>query len=95
MNEIWVAIITGAFSLIGIIITCSVTNSKTRADISNELRESQNDLKQEFKVSQAVTNTKIEELTREVREHNNFAKRMPVVENEIKHIKSDINKYHG
>ena len=30
--------------------------------------------------------TKIEELTREVREHNNFAKRMPVVENEIKHL---------
>jgi hypothetical protein len=59
------------------------------------LRESQNDLKQEFKVTQAVTDTKIEELTREVREHNNFAKRMPVVENEIQHIKSDIHKYHG
>ncbi len=95
MDEIWVAIISGVFSLAGIIITCSVTNKKIRADISNDLRESQNDLKQEFKVSQAVTNTKIEELTREVREHNNFAKRMPVVENEIAHIKSDINKYHG
>ena len=39
---------------------------------------------------QAVTDTKIEELTREVREHNNFAKRMPVVENEIKYIKERI-----
>lgn len=36
---------------------------------------------------QAVIEYKIEELTREVREHNNFAKRMPVVENEIEHIK--------
>ena len=36
--------------------------------------------------AQAVTDTKIEELTREVREHNNFAKRMPAVENEIKNI---------
>lgn len=34
--------------------------------------------------SQAVTATKLEELTREVREHNNFAKRMPVVEEKIK-----------
>ena len=85
-----VAIITGVFSLIGIIITCSVTNKKTRSNISKEF----SDLKQEFKVTQAVTDTKIEELTREVREHNNFARRMPLVENEIKHIKSDINKYH-
>lgn len=36
--------------------------------------------------SQAVTDTKLEELTREVREHNNFAKRMPVVEEQIKNI---------
>ena len=34
--------------------------------------------------SQAVTDTKLEELTREVREHNNFARRMPVVEEQIK-----------
>ena len=47
---------------------------------------------------QAVIDTKIEELTREVREHNNFAKRMPVVESEIKHITEDIHKlekYHA
>lgn len=43
---------------------------------------------------QAVTDTKIEELTREVREHNNFAKRMPVVENEIKYIKERIAELH-
>lgn len=41
---------------------------------------------------QAVIDTKIEELTREVREHNNFARRMPVVESEIKHITEDIHK---
>lgn len=41
--------------------------------------------------TQAVTETKLEELTREVREHNNFAKRMPVVENQIK----DINRRLG
>lgn len=55
------------------------------------------DVKTELAVTQAVTDTKIEELTREVREHNNFAKRMPVVESEIKHIEKDITalqKYH-
>ena len=40
--------------------------------------------------AQAVTDTKIEELTREVREHNNFAKRMPVVEEQIKVINQRI-----
>ncbi len=40
--------------------------------------------------TQAVTETKIEELTREVREHNNFARRMPVVEEQIKVINHRI-----
>jgi len=40
--------------------------------------------------AQAVTDTKLEELTREVREHNNFAKRMPVVEEKIKVINHRI-----
>ena len=47
--------------------------------------------------AQAVTETKIEELTREVREHNNFAKRMPVVEEQIKvinHRIEDLEEYH-
>lgn len=44
---------------------------------------------------QAVTDTKLEELTREVREHNNFAKRMPVVENEIINIKQRIEDLHS
>lgn len=47
--------------------------------------------------SQAVTDTKLEELTREVREHNNFARRMPVVEEQIKvanHRISDLEGFH-
>lgn len=36
--------------------------------------------------NRAITDTKLEELTREVREHNNFARRMPVVEEQIKHL---------
>ena len=47
--------------------------------------------------NQAVTETNLEELTREVREHNNFAKRMPVVEEQIKvinHRLEDLEEYH-
>ena len=69
------AIISGGLALIGVIIT-----SKTTA----------NKIQKQLEISQAVTETKIEELTREVREHNNFARRVPVVENEIKHIEGDI-----
>ena len=77
MEAIIVAIITGGLSLIGIIITCIMSNRK---------------IEQKLELSQAITNTKLEELTREVREHNNFARRMPVVENEIKHMEDDIHK---
>ena len=58
MENIIVALITGAITLFGVLIA----NSK----------------------SQAVTDTKLKELTREVREHNNFAKRVPVLEEQIK-----------
>ena len=47
--------------------------------------------------SQAVTETKLAELTREVREHNNFAKRMPVVEEKIGKLENsvgELRKYH-
>ena len=47
--------------------------------------------------SQAVVETKVEELTREVREHNNFARRLPVVEEQIKvinHRIGDLEDFH-
>lgn len=70
MSEaILVALITGGLSLAGVVVTCVATAKKNE----NALR-----------VSQAVTDTKIDELTREVREHNGFARRMPVVEEQIK-----------
>ena len=46
---------------------------------------------------QAITDTKLDELTREVREHNDFARRVPVVEEQIKvinHRISDLEEYH-
>lgn len=71
LETILTAVITGAVTLVGILIA----NGK----------------------AQAVTETKLEELTREVREHNNFAKRMPVVEEKISvinHRIDDLESFH-
>lgn len=72
MSEaILVALITGGLSLTGVVITCLATARKTEKVAA---------------VAQAVTDTKIDELTREVRSHNHFAQRMPVVEEQIRVI---------
>lgn len=81
MSEIVLsALITGTLTLIGVFV-------------SN--RRSQREIEHKLETHQAVTDTKIDELTREVREHNNFARRMPVVEQEIKDIAKTVDKLQG
>lgn len=90
MMTVIIPIITALISVGGTLAVCLINNNAQNKKLVSQIET-------KFEVSQAVTNTKIEELTREVREHNNFAKRMPVVENEIKHIEGDIStlkKYH-
>lgn len=53
-------------------------------------RNSTDKMQSEMRTAQAVTDTKIEELTREVREHNNFAKRVPVLEEQIREIQKKL-----
>lgn len=80
MDAIIVALITGGCSVVGVIITTLTTSRRTE---------------QRMSTAQAVTDTKIEELTREVRAHNNFAQRVPVLEEQIKvanHRISDLEK---
>ncbi len=82
MEAIIAAFITGALALIGVVITNRSSEKRTQANI---------------RTSQAVTDTKLEELTREVRIHNNFAQRVPVVEEQIRvinHRISDLEEYH-
>lgn len=68
-DAVIVAVISGCLTLIGTALTVFATARKSDYNL---------------RVSQAITDTKIDELTREVREHNNFARRMPVVEEQIK-----------
>ena len=82
VEAILVAIITGGLSLVGAVISNVSGNRRMQAQLEK---------------AQAVTDTKIEELTREVRSHNNFAQRMPVVEEQIKvinHRISDLEEFH-
>ena len=70
-EAIIVALITGGLSLAGVVITCLATAKKTEKAAA---------------IAQAVTETKLAELTREVREHNNFAQKMPVLQQEVRDL---------
>ena len=69
------ALITGGLALIGVIIT----NMSSHKSIENAL-----------KINQAVTDTKLEALTDEVRKHNNFAVRVPIIEKDIEFLKHEV-----
>lgn len=75
MESIIAAGVTGGLALLGVIITNISSNRKTENQIA---------------INQALTNEKIENLTKEVAKHNKFAERLPVVENEIEVLKDDV-----
>lgn len=77
IQAVIIAIISGLFSLAGILISARITQNKIMTEI---------------KINQAVTDTKIEELTRETRLHNGFGQRIPVIEEQIKVINHRINE---
>ena len=82
MDSILAALITGILALAGVIITNISGNRSVRTKLER---------------NQAVTDTKLEELAREVREHNHFARRMPVVEEQIRvanHRIADLEALH-
>lgn len=86
MNGIIVAFISGGLALIGVIITSIVSTKNTARTVENKII-----------TAQAVTDTKIDELTREVRLHNNFAQRVPVIEQQLKetnHRIKNLESYH-
>ena len=96
MSAVIAAAVSGVLALIGVIITVVATVRKSNQDLLNELkRQSEiDDQKLDAKLEkfQAVTDTKIEELTREVRKHNGFAEKIPVMQNDIKTIYKRLDK---
>lgn len=72
MEQIAVALITAGLGFVGVMITNYFSNKSLSDKVTHQLE-----------VAQAVTDTKIEELTREVRTHNNFVQRIPVLEEKM------------
>lgn len=79
MNELLVTALSGLLTLIGVCVTAWASAKKTRDQVADRLR-----------VAQAVTDTKLDDLTREVRAHNDFASRIPVLEEQVKVINHRI-----
>jgi len=75
MESIITSVITGVLALVGVIISNIASNRKIEADLSR---------------NQAVTDTKLEELTREVRLHNSYVTRVPVLEEQMKEANHKI-----
>lgn len=75
MSDAMLAVITAVITGSCAVIANVVNSNKIAREMGYKLEK-----------HQAVTDTKIEELTREVREHNNFARRMPVVEEQIENL---------
>lgn len=75
--SILVAIITGGLSLVGVILTIQQSSKKTE---------------QAFQIAQAVMNEKIEQLRKSVDKHNNFAERLPRLEQRVEDLEKQIDK---
>ena len=80
----WLGFAGTLITALGSLIAVIITNKSNNVKMMHQMELQQVNIKAELKEAQAVTDTKITELTREVREHNNFAKRVPVIEEQIK-----------
>lgn len=75
MDTVLASLITGALALAGVMLTNAQAGERTRSQLER---------------NQAVTDTKLDALTREVREHNNFARRIPVVEEQLSALRGRV-----
>lgn len=86
VDGIIASIITGSLSIVGVIVSNIISNISTSRKTEAQI-----------KIGQAVTDTKLEALTREVRHHNNFAEQIPRMKTEIEALKDTVEqlkKYH-
>lgn len=89
-DAVIVALITGACAIVAQLVISRASSKELIARIEHQ--SAMDDAKLDAKLEKhiAVVDTKIEELTREVREHNNFARRMPVVEEKVAQLEQRI-----
>lgn len=77
LKEVMPSLIVGVFSIVGVIITTKATQNKMQTELEK---------------NQAVFNAKMDMLTREVREHNDFAKRVPILETKMAFVEQRISE---
>lgn len=86
------AVIAAILTLVGVIITVKKNSDKLLSELDKRSEMDDQKLDAKLEKFQAVTDTKLEDLTREVRKHNGFAERMPVVEEQIKTIYKKLDR---
>ena len=86
------AVIAAVLALVGVIVTVRKSNKELLNDIKKQSELNDQKLDAKLEKHQAVTDTKLEELTREVRRHNGFAEKIPVIQNDIKTIYKKLDK---
>lgn len=79
MDAVWAALVSGGLALIGTVFTVNASQKKTQTAVENTM-----------KTELAVMNTKLENLTKEVEKHNNFAERVPRLEGDLDTVKQDV-----
>ena len=89
------AVVTGVLALAGTIVTVLSTNKQTLAALDKKSELSDAKLETELRKHQAVTDTKIDELTRKVEKHNNMIERMYQLEGRMDEAEHNIRELKG
>ena len=85
-DAVVVALITGAAAVIAQLIIARVNNKELFAELERKSELTDHKLEAKIERYAAVTDAKLAELTREVRDHNGFARRMPVLEEKVQNL---------
>lgn len=89
-DAVIVALVTGACAVISQLLVSKVNNEKLFAELKRQSEITDTKLEGKLETLSQVTDTKITELTREVRMHNDFASRMPVLEEKVQQLEHKV-----
>ena len=89
-DAVIVALVTGACAVVSQLLVAHYNNQKLFAELQKQSEITDTKLEGKLETLSQVTETKITELTREVRQHNDFARRMPVIEEKVQQLEHKV-----
>lgn len=89
-DAVIVALVTGACAVVSQLLVAHFNNQKLFAELQKQSEITDTKLEGKLETLSQVTETKITELTREVRQHNDFARRMPVIEEKVQQLEHKV-----